>query len=840
MTDPRKSGQPLTTSDLSASALSTPHFPRHPPKWSDIRRYRRVLPESAYISLRHFETIVVINSRTGNKEHRILSLSEDRFYILKHKKYHQACPRPILLKDVIRVKLLEGKHKRIFGQKRLDQMTQHIKIVLNSKEDDLPLFIELYTWEKESKLLWHLKRAWYTFSVRFMQGLPISISMEGDERDVRRLYSEVEDEILECTIHGNISNSQDCGSLLAELSEALLQDRQVKSLFFDSGRLLRFLLKNLALLQANDPKIARECQLRLVIAMLTTLHAALFNSETLDRRLNMLVPVPHTFSGMIEILTLDYGKRAAANAASELQKQIKEINMRRTAERAKEHVEGLLEEKNSGTNPRLVIHDMLRSTVKIEEMFGTNVRSSGESTINYSPRGSPTRHMSTEDYYDDHATYDEQLREINFGRESGERQSISSQTKNNGHKNLMKGDLSAGLDLNTNTASISFAPDADSRSAHTHIANRVHRSNSMLHIWSHGGQNAVESNVPPTWSKAKNHGLKVNLIAKGAKSKYSSTSDNFDDAEHLGHALMMTASKWEHAKTKVAEKEALLFSSQYLHEEQFKEEILGKDYLEKVKYGEGLDSDDSEPEVESAYGQGRTSVVNIQVELLRKIELLQCLIMNEIELIVQHGVFHKSGHVLESFAETVVNIPKWKEKRLPVYVSRLRELITHRSEDRLPSSTFSWLVFEHVKFIHNLALGTYKLRESLKNFCDTDLKFYFCDDKFIKNLDPNMFLNSFSLRDLDEALIWIFHSEETAGDEKKMKQKQASNDIIKWEFSKLLMETGDADYVYGPRMILKRKTNRSRALFPIYYRGEPIIRDGVSGILTFGDVSIWN
>ena len=179
----------------------------------------------------------------------------------------------------------------------------------------------------------------------------------------------------------------------------------------------------------------------------------------------------------------------------------------------------------------------------------------------------------------------------------------------------MKGDPSAGLDLNTNTASISFAPDADSRSAHTHIANRVHRSNSMLHIWSHGGQNAVESNVPPTWSKAKNHGLKVNLIAKGAKSKYSSTSDNFDDAEHLGHKLMMTASKWEHAKTKVAEKRGFVFSSQYLHEEQFKEEILGKDYLEKVKYGEGLDSDDSEPEVESAYGQERASVVNIQAEL---------------------------------------------------------------------------------------------------------------------------------------------------------------------------------------------------------------------------------
>ena len=160
----------------------------------------------------------------------------------------------------------------------------------------------------------------------------------------------------------------------------------------------------------------------------------------------------------------------------------------------------------------------------------------------------------------------------------------------------------------------------------------------------------------------------------------------------------------------------MFFSSQYFHEEKLEEEILGKDYVEKRKYGEDLDSDDSEPEVESTYGQGRGSVVNVQAELIRKIELLQCLIVNEIELIVQHGVFHKSGHVLESFAETVVNIPKWKEKRLPTYVSRLRELITHRSEDRLPSSTFSWLVFEHVKFLHNLALGTYKLRESLRSF----------------------------------------------------------------------------------------------------------------------------
>ena len=76
-------------------------------KWSDIERYRRVIPEAAYITLRHYETIVVIDSHSGKKDHRILSLSEDRFYILEHKKYHQECPLPVLLKDIIRIDLLK-------------------------------------------------------------------------------------------------------------------------------------------------------------------------------------------------------------------------------------------------------------------------------------------------------------------------------------------------------------------------------------------------------------------------------------------------------------------------------------------------------------------------------------------------------------------------------------------------------------------------------------------------------------------------------------------------------------------------------------------------------------
>ena len=134
----------------------------------------------------------------------------------------------------------------------------------------------------------------------------VHVNLDGMEVIVVKVAGEknVADALTKA-VDGNKVEAQACGELLHELTEALLQDRQVKSMFFDSGKLLRYILKNLALLQANDSAITRNSQLRLVIAMLTTIHAALFNSETLDRRLNMLVPVPHSFSGMVEILTLN-------------------------------------------------------------------------------------------------------------------------------------------------------------------------------------------------------------------------------------------------------------------------------------------------------------------------------------------------------------------------------------------------------------------------------------------------------------------------------------------------------------------------------------------------------
>ena len=56
--------------------------------------------------------------------------------------------------------------------------------------------------------------------------------------------------------------------------------------------------------------------------------------------------------------------------------------------------------------------------------------------------------------------------------------------------------------------------------------------------------------------------------------------------------------------------------------------------------------------------------------------------------------------------------------------------------------------------------------------------------------------------------------------------------------------TGHDEYKYSPYTHLKRKSNRTRTYFPIYYVGEPIIDngndDGISGMLTFTSVNYSN
>ena len=807
MTDRRRTSQPTTTEDLSASTLSTPHCPRHPPKHSDIRRYRRCLSDSFYTSLRHYETIVQVDSRTGQQLHRVLALSEDRIHILKHKEFKARASAPFMLKEITRIERVDSKARNIFASEKLNRRTQHIKIT--HVDPDIG-FIELFTWEDESKLYWHLEKAYYSFVARYTQNIPVSVAMQADRNEVKRLFEDIEEEICSTEVHGNPLDAQECAELLYEVQEALMHDRHVKEMFFDSGRMFRFIVKNLNLLQANDNQLDRKGQLRLVVAMLSVLHAALFNSETLDKRLNILVPRPYTFMGVIESVSLDYRKSAAIKSSRELQRQLKDRNLRKLQRDAEER---LREERNRPLDENHVVSQTIRQSLRSTggNLAGllSSIRSSGATTA--SPPGSPTRqHMSQEDYYDDHSHFRTLVHSFRPGQGGEE-----------------------------HGANVPVAVNQDTGHAHTQMRGRVHRSNSMAHIWSHGPRRASAVGVPPTWSRAKSEGLDVRLdVTRGGTRRVSQVQspvsfqldmdgNRIATSETLGNAMMMTGSKWEHAKTRVAESEARLFSAEYAHEEQaLQSSDEENDFRARqvdLEFGHESDSD-SDLDLEDERDEG----VQEHNDLIRQIEMLQILILNEFKGTVEHGVHHKSGHVYESFGETLLNIPGFTKKRLPAYVNRFVELIRRRDQDGYRMTTFSWLVKQNIDLLHMVALSSYRFREALRRNCMEEIKFFFCSKSFVQNLDPTFLFNSISLKTLDEALVWILHADESAGDKEKIKEKQKHGQM-EWSSDELFKENGSDLFKDGPLVnVGKRGDNRKQRFFQIYYKGERIVGDDES------------
>ena len=787
-----------------------------------------MLSEEAYSSLRHYETIVLVDSRSAVKKHRVLALSEDRIHILIHKNYRKEIDAPWLLKEITRIERLDKIAADIFTNKRLNRCTQHLKITHRDPEVG---FLEFYTWEEESKLFWHLNRAYENHAIRFAQNVPVSIQMEVHRSDCRGLYNELEEEILQTKVHGNPHQAQKCAELLLEVQEALLHDRRIKELFFDSGKMLRFVLKHLAHLQANDTDLSRASQLKLVYAMLSVIHAALFNSETLDKRLNLLVPRPYTFGGLVEIFTLDYRKSAATKASRVLQEQKKQHQLKVLSKQAESEIQKHTERPEDHVGN--VIRRSLKSTAGHLNLMMSSVRSSGGTTV--SPHQSPTRtigggssvlnHMSHEEYYDDHGSF------LNLMKQVSKRDIDASDSENGSN--------------DENTYGPTGGVDSETGHQHTHISpGRVHRSNSMMHIWSHGPRRASAVNVPPTWSEAKSKGLNVsnrdlaNLLttperAGGPRQVSSPTSHELDSngnrlnrmGSMLGNALMMTAPRWEQAKTRVAEREALIFQQQYSHEEMYPsdEEYGGvgtrEQERDRIMRQMAHDSDsDSDLDLEDERDDEDVKEHNY---FIRKIDTLQVLIVNQIKLLVEHGVNHKSGHVYESFGETVANIPLWTKNRLSCYVNRFKELITHQEEDGHPRATFSWLVYEHVKLLNNLSITSYKFREKLRQHCMEEIKFFFCSRSFVDNIPPKTLFNSFSLSDLDEALVWILHSDDHAGDKEKIMEKQKEGDM-EWDIKSLLEETGDEEYKNGPYCLVLKSHTRKNDVFSIYYKGENI------------------
>ena len=289
-------------SQLRVKRGTTPHRPHHSQKWCQITKYRRCIPRDAYTSLRYFEMVAVDDMR-GSTSYKVVALSEDCLHLISSGSINDKDIEVIYFSDVRSISSATQRSS-MFGDEEVNSGSQIINVELANSG----LCWELHTIERKTKLMFHLFAAWRAYTDRRALGIDISISTGRDEgRHNRRLYEQIEAEILAIDPQKGLSEMQRSADLLYELSKAVLHDRTIKTSFFESMSLLYFALKQLAIVHATNLRdFNRVSQLKYALVLLTLVQSALFNSETIDSRVNLLDPAPFTFSGIVEVLTGDF------------------------------------------------------------------------------------------------------------------------------------------------------------------------------------------------------------------------------------------------------------------------------------------------------------------------------------------------------------------------------------------------------------------------------------------------------------------------------------------------------------------------------------------------------
>ena len=331
-----------STSAASRHHGTTPHNPHHSQKWCQITKYRRVIPKEAYRSLRYFEMVAVDDLR-GSRAYKVLALSEDCLHLIDSGSTSADSLEVIYFADVRSISSAT-ECSNLFGDEEVNSGSQVIFLTLAGRGG---LCWELHTIERRTKLMFHLFGAWRTYSDRRSLGIEIAISTGRDEgRHNRRLYEQIEAEILSIDPQTGLSDMQRSTDLVYELSKAILHDRIIKTAFFESMSLMYFALKQLSIVHATNLRdFNRVSQLKYALAVLTMVQSALFNSETIDARVNLLDPMPFTFSGIVEVLMgdfhpsdgfvaennflkakMDYEEKLAARDAHQRRKQARRLN----------------------------------------------------------------------------------------------------------------------------------------------------------------------------------------------------------------------------------------------------------------------------------------------------------------------------------------------------------------------------------------------------------------------------------------------------------------------------------------------------------------------------------
>jgi len=291
----------------AVASRSTPHAPHHSQKWCSITKYRRALPKEAYRSLRYFETCAVVDF-AGGKGYKIVTISENCIHFLNNGSTKVDPDAVIYYSDIVGIGCV-NEASDLFGDTETNLNSQLITISMrNSKKH-----CDIHTIEERTKLMFHVHAAWRTYCDRKAMGLGIAISTGSDHgRYNRRLYEEIEAEILTIDPQESLLEMQRSSDLIYELSKAIIHDRTIKQCFFESMALIYWLLQQISICHAtNLVKFNRVSQLKYAMALMTLLQSALFNSQTIDARLNLCDPSPFTFTGLIEILTTDFRPASA-------------------------------------------------------------------------------------------------------------------------------------------------------------------------------------------------------------------------------------------------------------------------------------------------------------------------------------------------------------------------------------------------------------------------------------------------------------------------------------------------------------------------------------------------
>ena len=332
--------------------VSAAHAPTT--QWANISKFHRVIPRDIYESLRYYEPVVLLE---GERKSQVCCVvAEECLLLLKIDGFRQRAPEPLWLDSIVSVSGEEDTidsfdgsvaltRPQYFLNNNVDKQCRRIHIGVrlvaqprsakkgNARKGTrgrgdgrgdgggkgggrgrvISSMLELVSWQKETRILFHIRRAWINYQTRVALAMPIAIALKGTSRaEAMKLFEEVQAEVLVC------ADARLKIELMRELFEAMLHDRAMKAIFLANSPLLQLclgeLLRGRSLAgRKGAATVSRQDHLELMSGYTQLVYAAIFNSEALgEARFQLLRPAPYSFDDLLAACTADFSAAGMA------------------------------------------------------------------------------------------------------------------------------------------------------------------------------------------------------------------------------------------------------------------------------------------------------------------------------------------------------------------------------------------------------------------------------------------------------------------------------------------------------------------------------------------------